>query len=142
MSSPRTTPPPTRGARSPPARADRHASGAWTGRELVILGGNDADGKVFSDAAAYDPATRRWRRLPPLPEPRTGATATWDGTEVLVIGGQGSLGAHPELYADGVAYNPATNRWRRVPAMEFPRQGHVAVWTGGGRPGGGGGAAP
>jgi N-acetylneuraminic acid mutarotase len=116
----------------PPAPlAGRHASGAWTGKELVILGGNDADGKVFSDAAAYDPATRRWRRLPPLPEPRTGATATWDGTEVLVIGGQGSLGAHPELYADGVAYNPATNRWRRVPAMEFPRQGHVAVWTGG-----------
>jgi N-acetylneuraminic acid mutarotase len=29
-----------------------------------------------------------------------------------------------------VAYNPATNRWRRLPSMGVGRTGHTAVWTG------------
>ncbi len=102
------------------------ATGAWTGRELVIAGGNNADGKLFGDAAAYNPSTRSWRRLPPMPEPRTDATAVWDGSEVLVVGG----GDQQRLYAEGVAYNPSTNTWRRLSAMEYPRAGHVALWTG------------
>ncbi len=32
--------------------------------------------------------------------------------------------------ADGLAYNPSTNRWRRLPAMAYPRDGFAAVWTG------------
>jgi N-acetylneuraminic acid mutarotase len=109
---------------SGPLAGRQAASGAWTGTEVIVVGGS-AEGKVFSDAAAYNPITRSWRRLPKLPEPRTGATATWDGTEILVVGGRNG-----GLYADGVAYNPSTNNWRRLPAMEFPRDGHVAVWTG------------
>jgi hypothetical protein len=46
--------------------------GAWTGTELIIVGGNDADGKVFATAAARAPhgrdgdvgrhrSPRRWR---------------------------------------------------------------------------------
>jgi N-acetylneuraminic acid mutarotase len=111
--------------------AGRYTAGAWTGKELILAGGHDAEGKVFADSAAYSPATRSWRRLPPLPEPRTAATAVWDGAEVLVVGGGGESERDPEdLYSDGVAYNPATNRWRRLPAMETSRIGHVAVWTG------------
>jgi N-acetylneuraminic acid mutarotase len=95
---------------------------------------------VFRDAAAYNPATRSWRRLPSLPEPRTGATVTWNGREVLVVGGQGRFSNEARPYGDGVAYNPASNRWRRLPAMDTGRIGHTAVWTGrqllvwGGRP--------
>jgi N-acetylneuraminic acid mutarotase len=107
--------------------AGRHTTEAWTGKELVIVGGNTTEGQIFADAAAYNPVTRTWRRLPRLPEPRANATATWTGTEVLVVGGYGPAG---RLYADGLAYNPATNRWRRLPAMETSRVGHTAVWTG------------
>jgi hypothetical protein len=32
--------------------------------------------------------------------------------------------------ARGMAYNPATNRWRLLPAMPLPRWGFAAVWTG------------
>ena len=113
--------------------AGRHTTGAWTGAELIVAGGTGSDAhgnvagyKTFADAAAYNPTTDTWRRLPPMPEPRTNATATWTGTEVLVVGGR-DTGRH---YADGVAYNPATNRWRRLPAMESNRIGHTATWTG------------
>lgn len=106
----------------------RHTAGAWTGKELILAGGEDADGGIFRDAAAYNPAARSWRRLPPLPGPRTNATAVWDGNEVLVVGGHRSRGS---LRAEGFAYDPSANRWRRMPAMEFGRAGHQAVWTGG-----------
>jgi hypothetical protein len=105
-------------------------TGAWDGKELILAGGSDADGHVFAGAAAYNPVTRSWRRLPSLPEPRTGATATWDGKEILVVGGRGDGNGQGDLYADGVAYDPSTNRWRPLPAMETSRIGHVAVWTG------------
>ncbi|MGC1211197.1 MAG: kelch repeat-containing protein, partial [Micromonospora sp.] len=113
----------------------RIAAGTWTGTEMVVVGGQGAYDEerdratVFADAAAYNPLTRTWRRLPPLPAPRRDATATWTGSEVLVVGGQGGYPGY-RVYADGVAYNPATNRWRPVPAMPVERRDHTAVWTG------------
>ena len=106
--------------------------GAWTGRELVVfVGGRDPDGKPWSArlarAAAYNPATDTWRRIAPLPAPRGGATAVWDGREVLVVGGGTAKG---RLARVGFAYNPATNRWRRLPRIESGRLGGSAVWTG------------
>jgi ribosomal protein L39E len=114
--------------------AGRHTSMAWTGKELVIAGGFTSEDKYFADAAAYNPSTRTWRRLPPMPEPRARATATWDGREVLVVGGSAppsNVPPYVRLYTDGVAYNPATNRWRHLPAMgDAGRISHTAVWTG------------
>jgi hypothetical protein len=97
----------------------------------VIIAGGMSEGpamQVFADAAAYSPATRTWRRLPPMPEPRWGATAVWDGTEVLLIGGTLADAGGPA--SDGVAFNPATGRWRRLPGMEVNRSAFAAVWTG------------
>ncbi len=113
----------------------RHTTGVWTGTELIIAGGWRPPGgtaasqaQTFADAAAYNPATRTWRRLPPMPEARSGATAIWDGTEVLYLGG--TLAGARAPSADGVAFNPATGRWRRLPPMEFSRTSFAAVWTG------------
>jgi N-acetylneuraminic acid mutarotase len=115
--------------------AGRHTSGVWTGTELIIVGGtgeevvgNTVQGKIFADAAAYNPDTRSWRRLPPVPAPRMGATVTWTGEEVVVVGGERAWNA--VSYADGYAYDPATNRWRHLPAMATGRTDHVAIWTG------------
>jgi len=111
--------------------------GTWTGRELVVLvGGLDPNGKPWparlARAAAYNPSTRKWRRIAPLPEPRGGASVVWDGRDVLVVGGTGPalVGKPPRPAKVGFAYNPATNRWRRLPPMDSGRIGGVAAWTG------------
>ena len=63
-----------------------------------------------------------------MPRPRTGAKAVWDGREVLFLGGFRARGT--ALATRGMAYNPATNTWRRLPAMPFGRNSFAAVWTG------------
>jgi hypothetical protein len=114
-----------------PIEPRREAMGAWTGTELVVAGGESGTENqtpaLLSDAAAYNPATRTWRKLPPMPVPTAGATAVWDGTEVLFIAGTTPAQAPS---ASGQAYNPATNTWRQLPAMPFSRANFAAVWTG------------
>jgi hypothetical protein len=110
--------------------AGRYASGAWTGRDLIIAGGSNPDGKVFADAAAYIPATNSWRQIASLPIPLAGAVATWDGHELLLIGGRTTVAGRLRLVTKGFAYNPAANRWRRLPSMRQGRVGQTVVWTG------------
>ena len=117
-----------------PLSLRRNASGAWTGRELVVAGGRAHSGPccthvvLLGDAAAYNPATGRWRKIASMPRREYGATAVWDGREILFIGGFQRLGTGP--FARGLAYNPSTNRWRLLPAMPFARAGFAAVWDG------------
>src|SRR5262249_61593074 len=103
----------------------------------VVLGGAfGPDGQRwlagFARAAAYDPATDTWRRIAPLPASRGGATAIWDGRELLVGGGAGAPegGKPAPLSTIGFAYDPATNRWRLLPPMESGRFANAAAWTG------------
>lgn len=111
----------------------RNAMGAWTGKELIVAGGmsRPASGpspQIDGDGAAYNPVTRTWRKLPPMPAARYDGTALWDGTEVLFLGGYATTGSSPA--ARGLAYKPATNQWRVLPAMQYARSGFAAVWTG------------
>jgi hypothetical protein len=115
-----------------PLARRRNAMGAWTGKELIVAGGisRSVPGpvpRIYRDGAAYNPVTRTWRKLPPMPGGRYGGIALWDGTEVLFIGGY-TTGYTPA--ARGLAYNPAASRWRVLPAMPYPRSGAAAVWTG------------
>jgi spore germination protein GerM len=104
-----------RSLRHAPLRGETSSAGAWTGRELIVVSG--------ARAAAYSPATDSWRLLAPLPEARAGASAVWDGGELLVVGGKNAP-------TDGFAYDPGTNRWRRLAPMDAGRAGAAAVWTG------------
>lgn len=132
--------------RMPPAPVsgrDLRSNGAhWTGREFLFWSGRDSttadgcDGQYAghaSDGAAYDPATRTWRRVPPPP----GATLlrddpnvhVWTGSELLVFGGDWRQDGKGRTA--GAAYDPTTDRWR-------PLRGHPlvaqlwpsTVWTG------------
>lgn len=110
-----------------------HAA-AWTDNEVVIVGGQrDFNSEPFDDGAAYDPKTGKWRRIARFPlGPRSGATATSTGSEVIVWGGNAG-GDGPISLADGAAYDPAADSWRSIP---MPPTGatydawYEAVWTG------------
>jgi hypothetical protein len=98
----------------PLASSPLSGSAAWTGHELIVVSDRRA--------ASFAPG-RGWRRLPALPEPRPGATAVWDGSELLVVGGNDA----PTV---GLAYSPADNAWRRLSPMDSGRAHAAAVWTG------------
>lgn len=112
------------------------ASVAWTGRELLVWGGESCAGAAcpnpaaprLDDGAAYVPATDSWRRLASAPiGPRDLAATVWTGREMLVWGGSD----RGRLLADGAAYDPASNRWRTLARSPISgRSEPVAVWTG------------
>lgn len=106
----------------------------WDGRELIELGGSAGgrlDGAPSDSGAAYDPRTRRWRRIASAPAAvlPADAASVWTGRRVFVFGGP----TLPGERASDVAglYDPATNRWTvtgRAPVGPFNRPS--AVWTG------------
>ena len=85
-----------------------------------------------ADGAAFNPSTGAWRKLPDAPlAARTGQIGTWTGREMLIWGGRRASGAGTQVLADGAAYNPKTNRWRRLPPSPLSaRTDAIAVWTG------------
>jgi len=119
--------------------ARRGHTAVWTGSEMIVWGGDDTTiygggSSYFNDGARYIPATDTWLPLAPSVETpayngRSGHTAVWTGTEMIVWGGySGEMG----YYADGGRYNPDTNTWSGVSLTDAPseRRDHTAVWTG------------
>ena len=121
------------------------AAAAWTGNEMVVVGGqaitnpSAGGGPELASAAAYSPATNSWRRLPDFPlEPRTNADAIWTGLQLIVVGGDGPRTSEslyqPTEYLDGAVYDPATNTWATLPALPSdPGQSVYSAtfaWTG------------
>ncbi|MGZ4289428.1 MAG: hypothetical protein ACXVQZ_02255 [Gaiellaceae bacterium] len=117
-----------------PLAPSQGPQGAWDGHELVVLvSGLDPDGHPYAAkyarAAAYDPATNRWRRIAQPSATRSGATGVWDGSEVLFVGGTATHGT--ALTRTGLAYDPAASRWRALPPMPDGRSGAAVVRAGG-----------
>lgn len=124
-----------------PIRGRVSHTAVWTGAEMIVWGGLSTNDGHLSDGAAYDPEKDSWRVLPPGPlDGRSSPQSVWTGTEVIVWGGSGCCGGGPgdrraapeSLFrVDGAAYNPTTDKWRRVPPAPVDGQDSPAVvWTG------------
>lgn len=122
------TPLSTTGA--PSERATHTA--VWTGTEMIVWGGLGGGSGVnpFNSGGRYDPVTNTWKATSTVnaPDARTGHTAVWTGTTMIVWGGLGLTG----LTNSGGRYDPATNSWADTLTTSAPtgRTGHTAVWTG------------
>jgi hypothetical protein len=102
------------------------ASAVWNGKEVVFWGGQGGPGTILGDGAGYDPVTRRWRVLPAAPiGPRTSHQAVWTGTEMVVWGGFGRCCPIDSVIHDSAAaaYDPVTDRWRRIGDVPPPWSG-------------------
>ena len=108
---------------------------AWTGSEVLIWGGQRRDslsgfGDEWSDGALYDPTRNTWKPMArwPLAE-RFGARAVWTGKRLVVWGGaSAAAGKDPPPLADGAAYDPADNKWAKLPPA--PLAGRIAPLAG------------
>jgi hypothetical protein len=94
----------------------------WTGSQLFIWGGYEwvnGQRQVSGDGALYDPSTGTWRQVATSPlAARANAITLWTGAQVVVIGGQPATSTDSlRGYFDAAAYDPATNQWRRLPAI-------------------------
>lgn len=112
-----------------PITAREDPASAWTGRQLLIWGGNygPQGDQLAGDGAAYDPTTKRWTKLPAAPiSARSQMASAWTGTELFIWGGDAADG----ISKNGALYNPATMKWRTLPASPLsPRDGAQAVWA-------------
>jgi len=105
---------------------------AWTGRELLTWGGWDGsysgeEPGTLSDGAAYDPATKQWRVLPPSGLTGRAPLFAWTGEELIVWGTSFRTRSRP---LDGAAYNPVSDSWRMIAEGPIELTDAVGVWTG------------
>jgi hypothetical protein len=104
----------------------------WTGREVLVWGDSDrSDGPRHREGAAYDPASETWRLLPRAPLGLNEAQGLWTGQELVVFGAllDGNNWSDTN-HAQGIAYDPEVNSWRRLPEYPLSPQASSVAWTG------------
>ena len=96
---------------------------------MIVWGGYTGAGNYGSDGGRFNPITNQWipLSLTNAPSSRSGPVAVWNGTEMIVWGGNN--GNTP--LGDGGRFNPATNVWTTVASSNaVARYYHTAVWAG------------
>jgi len=110
----------------------RHTA-IWTGREMIIWGGDDAQGPItlINTGAKYNPISDTWTAITTTgePSPREWHTSIWTGIEMIIWGG---LNDSLWYLNTGAKYNPISDTWTAMPTTNAPsaRAGHTAIWTG------------
>lgn len=125
-----------------PLSPRRGASAIWTGSEMLIFGGDQANAKRLDDGALYRPSTDSWSRLPVLPSDPgatlVGTTVAWTGHQLLVWLTY-ELISQPSPNTENIrtvqrsfSWIPGTSSWRPLPAPPTGVfiYGARAVWTG------------
>jgi hypothetical protein len=115
---------------SGPLDAPRISAGAvWTGSDVFVWGGWGEPERPWGGGALFEPASGKWRKLPPAPLTARQPVATvWTGAEVIVWGDASRSGLVGKR--EGAAYDPAANRWRELPPAPLALNKASAVWTG------------
>jgi hypothetical protein len=113
-----------------PLDAPRVSAGAaWTGSGVFVWGGWGEPERPWPDGALFEPASGKWRKLPPAPLTARQPVATvWTGAEVIVWGDASRSSSAGKR--DGAAFDPAADRWRELPPAPLALNKATAVWTG------------
>ena len=119
----------TNSSGAPTARSGHTA--VWTGNEMIVWGGADQNGPFpVNTGGKYDPGTDSWTPTSTAnaPEGRSGHTAVWTETQMIVWGGN-------NLFNDlntGGRYDPDSDSWTATSTTNAPdpRQSHTAVLAG------------
>ncbi len=126
----------------PPSDADPYgATTAWTGQEVLFLGGGGCfffscpPPSLLRPGATYDPATGSWGTIPgnAVASGSGAASQAWTGQALVAIN-QSVSGGGPGYTlspGDGVVYDPGTGTWTTLPPLPLVSPAHLTVtWTG------------
>jgi non-specific serine/threonine protein kinase len=110
----------------PPLLEPRIAGTAVTvGNEIIVTGGQDAQGNLMSTTEIFDGTA--WRLGADLPTPREHVGAATDGRFVYVAGGRLLPGGSAANVAAFERYDPATDEWTMLPDLPTARGGLAVV---------------
>lgn len=121
------TPTSTLGAPSP---RTAH-SAVWTGKYMIVWGGDGLNYTYKNDGGIYDPSTDTWLGATSLvnaPPARGSHAAVWTGTQMLIWGGE-----NPGKFNTGYFYDPATDTWAGTTTLTnapSARSHMPGAWTG------------
>ena len=109
-----------RWSRAPGPTAREHLAAAASGGRVYAVGGRSAGYDTNTRAfEVYDPAARRWSRLPRLPAARGGTGAAVVGGRLVSVGGEAPSGTIASVYA----FDLRARRWRQLADLPTPRHG-------------------
>ncbi|GGL94587.1 hypothetical protein GCM10011594_12980 [Nakamurella endophytica] len=103
-----------------PLSARAAALSVWTGRQLLIWGGQGELGDALHDGAAYTPATGSWSRLPTVSDGtgRVGSRAlVWTGSAAVLLTGDSALSAATTVNAR--LLHPGDTAWTSLPPLHL-----------------------
>ena len=109
----------------------------FTGEEAIFWGSTERGADGALEGAAYNVETDSWRKIADAPAAINSGSGIWaDGDpserhEMIVFGaelGYGNRSATEQ--AIGIAYDPGSDTWRRLPDVELSPQAAVVAWTG------------
>jgi N-acetylneuraminic acid mutarotase len=143
-------------ADAPTGRRDHTA--VWTGRNMIVWGGQAENFVALNTGGLYDPATNNWTATSTTdaPTPRYSHTAVWSDNEMVIWSGQegsNTLGTEvehttpngpptpsptptpiptPPIPGTGGRYDPVMDSWRAtsIANAASERTSHTAIWTG------------
>jgi N-acetylneuraminic acid mutarotase len=105
----------------------QHLGAVAAGGKVYAVGGRIGGADRNLDAfEAYDPKTRRWRALPPVPEARGGTGLAAVGSTLVSVGGETPTTTLGKVYA----YDIARAAWRQLDDLAQPRHGLAVVGLG------------
>jgi N-acetylneuraminic acid mutarotase len=104
----------------------------WTASDMIIWGGYISGTQItyYGDGMRYNLSSNSWDYIATLnaPSPRTGHTAIWTSSYMIIWGGYNETG----YLNSGALYNPTNNTWVSVTLTGAPesRANHTAIWDG------------
>ena len=100
-----------------------HMTGVAINGRIHVVGGRIGLGLGYAKTTVhevYDPQTRTWTTVAPMPRARSGMNSVMARGCFHVWGGEG----HPEgMFADHDFYDPRTNKWTSLLGMPIPVHG-------------------
>jgi N-acetylneuraminic acid mutarotase len=95
--------------------------------------GTPSETYSIADCARFDPDTRKWEQLPPLPEPRSSHDVVVIGSKLIVVGGWALKGPAATQWADTLQtmdLSAGKLEWKSV-KQPFRRRALIAMAHGG-----------